>query len=169
MKLTRRHVLATAAAVPAAAALGGLALGARWWDRPPGAGLAALSADEHAFVDALAEAWMPAGGTPALSGAEARLADFFDDVLAHVDATNRALLKVLLQALDDLPFVTHGAAFRDLGLADRDAVLRGWLTTDQSLLRNGVTGVVALLALGWADHPDVAAWLSPMFPCGVGR
>jgi hypothetical protein len=169
MKITRRHVLAAMAAVPAvgAAAAGGLAL--RWWDRPPGEGLRRLSVDEHDFVVALAEAWLPAGGTPALSGADAELGRFLDEVIDGMAPETGTQLKLLLQALDDLPRLTRLSAFRHLPLADRTDVLRSWMHTDQWLLRNGVQALLVLMGTGYTTHPEVVETLRPWFACGYGR
>lgn len=169
MQLTRRHVLAASSALAAAGVLSCAGLRARWWDQAPGAGLSALSADEHAFVQALAEAWMPAGGTPALSGADARLGDFVDAVLAEMREPERSLLKLLLQALDDATIPTHLAAFTSLPLDARTAALQGWVDARSSTVRQAIRAVLALLSEGWTQHPDVVAVLRPEFPCGIGR
>jgi len=82
--ITRRQVLAAIGAVPVVGALGAAATAWQWWDRPAAEGLVALSADKHAFVQALAEAWMPPGGSPPISGAEAELGRFLDDVVGSM-------------------------------------------------------------------------------------
>lgn len=169
MKLGRRHVLAALLAVPVAGGLGAAGLAWRWWDRPPGEGLKRLSQDEHDFVDALAEAWLPEGGTPAISGRGAALGRFFDEVIDGMAHGTGTELKLLLQALDDLTFATHASAFRHLPLDTRIEVLRGWLHSDQWLLRNAVQATIVLAGTGYTAHPDVVAVLRPMFPCGLGR
>lgn len=169
MKFTRRHLLATSGALAAAGAIGAGGLALRWWDRPPGAGFAALSLDEHAFVDAIAEAWMPEGGEPSLSGRQAKCGDFFDATLAAMPRQQAKLLKLLLQVLDDTTLVTHGAAFRHLDQAAREAVLHGWIHHDQHLLRGAVQALMILLGVGYTTHPDVAAALQPNFTCWYGR
>lgn len=170
MKLpTRRQVLATSAAVAAVGAFGAGATAWRWWDRPAGPGLKALSPDEHDFVQALAEAWMPPGGEPALSGAAAQLGLFFDDLLTGVLPTNRKLLKLLIQALDDATLPTHLAAFRHLDRPAREAVLAGWLHHDQHLLRSAVQGLVVLISLGFTTHPEVAPVFQRSMNCAYGR
>lgn len=169
MKLTRRHVVAAVAAIPAAGALCGGGLYARWWDRPPGAGRLRMSEDEYDFVQAIAEAWLPPGGTPALSGREADLGGFLDGVLAGMTDAAGNELRVLLQALDDLTWPTHGAAYRSLPLAERTLVLKGWLHSDLWLLRNATQAVLVLMGTGYSTHPEVAAVLRPMFPCGLSR
>jgi hypothetical protein len=168
VRITRRHLLATAAAVPVVGALASAGLAWRWWDRPPGQGLKRLSADEHAFVQAVAEAWMPAGGDPPLSGADARLGDFVDDVVAGMTPGGARDFKLLLQVLDDLPVVTHLAPFRSLSLEARADVLEGWLHRSTWLVRNAAAGVLVLVGEGWAMHPDVIGILRPSFRCGYG-
>lgn len=128
-----------------------------------------LSTDEYDTAQALAEAWMPPGGTPPLSGRDADLGAFFDDVLAGADPTTRKLMKALLQILDDATLPTHGSAFRTLGLEARTDALHGWLISSNGALRSASQGVIALMSMGWTTHPDVAAILQPMFGCGYGR
>jgi hypothetical protein len=168
VRITRRHVLATALAVPVVGGLASAGLAWRWWDRPPGEGLKRLSADEHAFVQAVAEAWMPRGGDPELSGADARLGDFVDDVASGMTPGGGRELKLLLQLLDDLTVPTHLAPFRTLSLEARAEVLEGWLHRSPWLLRNAASGVLVLIGEGWAMHPEVIGWLRPSFRCGYG-
>lgn len=169
MTLTRRHVLAALAGVPVAGALGVGTLAFRWWDRPPGAGLQRLSPDEHDFAQAMAEAWMPPGGEPALSGADAELGRFLDEVVAGMEPAMAREFKLLLQALDDLTVPTRLSAFRHLDLPTRIEVLDGWLHHDQWLLRNATQAVLVLLGTGWTTHPEVVVHLRPYFRCGYGR
>ncbi len=169
MQVTRRQVLAATAAVPV---LGGLGVGTAvwsWWDRPAGAGLKALSEEEHAFVQALAEAWMPRGGTPELSGADARLGDFFDDLMAAMPPPTAKELRLLLHALDHLPVPVRGRRFTSLSLATRSHALAGWLNHPLFLVRDGAAAVMVLIGMGWTTHPEVVPVIRTMFPCGYGR
>lgn len=167
--ITRRTVLATSAGLAAAATLGVGTTVWRWWDRPPGEGLAVLSEDEHAFVQAVAEAWMPRGGVPELSGADAELGAFLDGVLTAMSPTNQRLLKLLTQVLDDWTLPAHLGAYRTLSLEARQTVLRGWLHHDNHLVRTAVQGLLVLIAVGWTTHPDVAPVLRPSMNCWYGR
>lgn len=169
MKLTRRMVLAATAGVAAAGAVGAGSVAFRWWDRPAGEGLSALSTEEHAFAQALAEAWMPPGGEPALSGADAELGGFLDAVVAGMEPATGRELKLLLHLLDDLSLPTDLGPYRSLALPRRIELLRGWLHSDLSLLRSAAQGVLILLAVGWTTHPEVVGALRPMYPCGYGR
>lgn len=169
MRITRRHLIALTGASAGLAAMGALGVFERWWDRPHGEGLAVLSLDEYEFLQAMAEAWMPRGGTPALSGADANLGAFVDDLLTHVDPPTPTLLKALFQGLDDKPIGGWFAAYRHLPLEDRQILLRQWLDHDNALFRGGVSGTIALLGFGWTTHPDVAKLLQPWYGCGYGR
>ena len=73
---TRRKLLAAAAALTAAGAAGAGAVAWRWWDQPAHAGWGFLSSSEVDFLEALADALFPPGGTPPLAGADAGLARF---------------------------------------------------------------------------------------------
>lgn len=167
--ITRRQVLAASAAVPV---LGGLGLGTAvwsWWDRPAGAELQALSPDEHAFAQALAEAWMPRGGTPELSGADARLGDFLDQLIAAMHPQRGRELKLLLHGLDHLPVPVRASRFTHLDLDTRSRALAGWLDHPVHLVRDGTAAVMVLLGMGWTTHPEVVPVIRSMFPCGYGR
>jgi hypothetical protein len=169
VKITRRHVLATTAAVAAAGALGVGATALRWWDRTPAEGLKVLSPDEHAFIQAVAEAWMPRGGVPELSGADAGVGNFLDQTLLSMNPMNRKLLKLLMQFLDDSTLPTEFSAYRHLPRKRRQQILKGWMHSDNHLLRSAVQGLCVLLSIGWTTHPEVAAVLRPSMRCWYGR
>ena len=168
-RISRRHVLAAMAAVPVAATIGTGAVAYSWWDRPADAPLKALSADEHAFVQALGEAWMPRGGTPELSGADARLGDWMDELLAGMPPQTRKELKILLHLLDNLPVPTRLGRFQALDRETRSQVLEAWLDHPVFLVRDAAAAVMVLLGVGWTTHPEVVGLLRPMFRCGYGR
>lgn len=169
MKITRRHVLAATAAAAAAAGAGIGAVGWSWWDRPPAAGLAALSLEEHAFAQALAEAWFPPGGDPALSGADAQLGDWLDGVIAALPAATGKQMKLLLHALDAATLPTHAHTFRGLPVDARTAVLNGWLNGDNYYLRSATQALLVLLGEGWTTHPQIVDRLRPFYGCTYGR
>lgn len=168
MPITRRHVLAALSATAVVSALGAGGVAWSWWDRPPGVGLHALSEDEHAFVVALAEAWMPPGGEPALSGAEAGLGHFMDELVAAMSPAQGKELKLLINLLDDFTVPRRMARFAALDLDTRIAVLAGWLGSDNHFLRSGVQALVALLASGYTMHPSIAARVNEWYLCGYG-
>lgn len=167
-RFSRRQVLAAMSAFAAIGAGGATFAVVRWYDRPAGSGRLALSDVEYELVDALAEAWMPPGGVPALSGRDARLAAFVDEVIARMRDPEQGLLKTLLAALDDLPRLGGRGRFAALPLADRIEVLQGWADSSLPDVRAAIRAILALLSEGWTQHPDVVAHLRPGFPCGVG-
>ncbi len=168
MSITRRHVLAAMAAVAATGTTTAGGVAWQWWNRAPGEGLKALSQHEYDIVQAMAEGWMPRGGTPALSGADANLGAYLDSVLADMAPLDRKGLKLLIQAVDDLCLVSDGGTFRSLSVDRRSELVQFWLSSEINLVRSAFTALFILMSIGWTSHPDVAAHLSPMFPCGNG-
>jgi hypothetical protein len=169
MRITRRQVLAAMGATAAAAVVGAGAVRAAWWDRPPGAGVKALSDGEHRFAQSLAEAWMPRGGDPPLSGSDANLGAYLDEIVAALDAPPRRQLKLLLHGLDCSTLPTHLSTYHALDLEPRAALLHGWLDSDNYLERSAIQAVMVLMALGWSTHPDVVGIVRPWFGCTYGR
>lgn len=169
MQITRRHVLALLAATTAAAGVGAGGLALRWWRRSPGEGLKVLSRDEYEFVQAVAEAWLPPGGEPEISGAEANVGAFLDETLVHAEGATAELLKLLFQGLDDKPLGGWFHPYRRLPLADRQVILHDWMHHDNPTFRRAIAGVMALLGMGYTIHPMVAEVLRPSFGCGYGR
>lgn len=157
------------AALPIGAALSAGGLGWRWSHQAAGAGLRALSADEYAIAQAIGSAWMPSGGDPPLSGADANVGAFLDEVVARLDGQTRPALKLLLHLLDDAPLLTHGCTFRDLSADTSSEVLQGWLDGPLPEERGAIAGLLVLIADAYTTHPTVAAMLAPMFGCGFGR
>ena len=169
MQITRRQVLAATAAVPVVGALGAGATAWSWWDRPAGQGLKALSTDEHAFIQSMAEAWMPRGGRPELSGADAELGYFVDDVVAAMDRHTRKEIKILFHALDHLPVPRRGSTFQGLQLETRSRALEAWLDHPTWPVRDGAAAVLVLISMGWTTHPEVAVVINSLFRCRYGR
>lgn len=166
MQITRRHVLATGAAMSAAVGLGAGNVAFRWWDQPAGEGLQVLSRDEFAFVQALAEAWKPAGGTPALSGAEANIGHFVDAAVANMPPFDAKGMRLLMQVLDDLPMLGRLTPYRNLSLRMRQEILAAWIESPTYYLRMGVMGIMVFISFGWTLHPKVSPVLGRSFGCG---
>ena len=168
-RVSRRQVLAISGLVAAAGA-GGVALRVvSWWDVPADAPYACLSEREARLADSLAEALFPAGGRPALSGADAGLARFLDDVLDATPAPTAELLRLFLHALDDFTRLSHFAGYVELPLAERSALLEGWSQSDNYLFRSAVSGLVLFLSMGYCLHPEVKEACGWVFPCGFGE
>lgn len=166
MRLTRRHLLAASALVAAGAATGVGAVAWRWWDQPADTPYVALSPDEIAILDALADACFPPGGTPPMGGAEAGVARYFDGVLAGLEPTQRKLLKVGLHALDAAPLATHGGYLTELPVVDASAAVAGMLASSRHEIRGLAQSLSLFVGMAWFAHPDVRAIVGPGFACG---
>jgi len=168
VKIERRHVLAAMAGTAAAGAAGVGTVAFTWWDPVPGQGLKVLSQHEYEVIQSLAEAWMPRGGTPELSGADAELGRFLDGMLQHMPPLETTGLKLLIQALDDGTLLTEGATFHSLSLDRRSQLLAEWLSSRNTLLRSAVMALMALMAMGWTTHPEVVVYVNENFQCRFG-
>jgi len=158
------------AGLTTAAAGAGVALtAARWWEQPPTAPYAYLSADEVEFLDALAEAALPAGGTPSLGGAGADVGRYLDVVLAGMVGWQRSLVRLSMHALDNLARASHGVPFHALPAADAQAQLRDWLTTPVHAQRAIAQSLYLFVVMAWCAHPEVAPTIAPWFHCGFGE
>ncbi|MCB9682778.1 MAG: gluconate 2-dehydrogenase subunit 3 family protein [Alphaproteobacteria bacterium] len=168
--ITRRMLLAATGAIGLGAVVAGTVTYRRWWDRPPGGGHKALSPEEYDVVQAMAEAWMPASdGEPDISGAEADCGAFVDEVVARMPADQRKLFKLMLHIIDDTTQAIEFAPYRTLSLERRAGHLAVWLKSPIFYHRQGVQAVMALIALGYTSHPDVAPYFAQWFRCGYGR
>ncbi len=166
---TRRQVLATSAAVATATVAVSAGHVASWWDRDAAAGFLALSPQEVAIVEGLAEAMFPPGGDPPLSGKEAGLAHYFDGIMAAMDSPTDKLLRLLLHALDDWAFFEAGLPYAQLPLDSRMDKLQGWMSHESHHVRGALSGLLVFLGMGYCGHPDVKSAAGWVFPCGYSR
>jgi len=166
MKVTRRMVLAATGALAVGATVG--SVGVHWWNQPAGSDLRALSDSEFHFAQALAEAWMPPGGDPALSGADAGLGHFLDEVVARMAPPKADQFKFLLQACDASTLPTDFSRFSALPLARRSELLNDWMRSGSYLRRQALSGVLSLMSFGWTIHPDVVQAFRPYYGCWYG-
>lgn len=168
--MTRRMVLAATGALGVGAAVVGGTTYSRWWNQPAGKSLTSLSQEEYQVVQRLAEAWMPPGsGPPDISGAEAECGRFVDEVCTRMRADQRKLLKLALHIINQVPYVTTMKTLIQLDRYEAAPHLDAMLESDLFYLRQGVGAVMALIALGYTSHPEVAPSISPWFNCGFGR
>ena len=128
-----------------------------------------MTSGEAALLDALAEAWFPPGGVPALSGAEAGVARYLDELFSLMDEPTPSLLRTLLHAIDDWSALRHGGSYASLPLAERITLLKGWAGSDNHLLRGAITGLGTFIATAYTGHPEVKAACGWQFPCGYER
>ncbi|MEC7947388.1 MAG: hypothetical protein VX265_07440 [Myxococcota bacterium] len=169
MQLTRRHVLAMTALTTGAAAATAGVVGARWWDRPAGAGFRHLSAAEGVFLRAFAGATYPATVAIPHDGGDLALDHYLDDALQTMVGTQRSLVKVLLHALDTWPMPRRRHAFADLDRPQQQQVVDHWTTHFRSEVRQAATSLVLLVGMGYTTHPRVAPFFASLHTCGYGR
>ncbi len=168
-KITRRQVLAASGLIAAAGAIGVGVRVASWWDQDAEHPYTKLSPREVELVDAIADAMFPKGGTPALSGSEAKIAPWLDVVLASQPDPTPDLVRLLLHGLDDHARLTSGRSLTGLDDAARADKLRGWLTNDNHLVRGAVSSITLFVAMGYCGHPDVIEACGWKWPCGFER
>lgn len=169
-EVTRRMVLVASGAVALGATVVVGAKYNQWWNLPPGAGRKALAPGEYAVIQAMAEAWMPPGDeAPSLSGAQADCGAFVDEVVSRMPGEQRRLFKLLLNVLDETPYVVEFTRYTKLGLSDRAKHLELWLASPLYYHRQGVAAVMALISMGYTSHPEVAPFFASYFGCGYGR
>lgn len=153
-----------------ATAIGGVGVRVvSWYDRDPSEGYRCLTSHEADLLDALAEAWFPPGGVPALSGARAGVSRYLDELFSVMDEPTPSLLRTLLHTLDDWSRLRHGGGLVTLALDTRIEVLRGWTSHDNHLLRGAIGGLGTFIATAYCGHPDVKAACGWQFPCGYER
>ena len=168
MRVTRRQILALAAAGAAVAMVGsGVALRS-WWERPAGRDYRVLDDTEGAIVQALAGAAFPSGGEIDVPGSAIGLDHFFDELLAHMEPTAAHELRLLVRVLDAGPLWSRRSTFRSLDATDQRATLATWLDDDLLEVRSAAMGVLVLLGSGWALHPRVSAVFARWHQCGFG-
>jgi hypothetical protein len=168
-RITRRQMLAATAVVAAAGTVGGGLRVRSWWDQDAQDEWQVLSPREVELVDALADAMFPPGGTPALSGSESGVTRWFDAVLGSLPEPTGELIRLLLHALDDQTRVTTGRSLTGLSIEDRSDKLRGWLASDNHLVRGAVSSISLFLSMGYCGHPDVKEACGWIWPCGFER
>jgi hypothetical protein len=167
-RVTRRQALALSGLVAAAGAAG---IGLRafsWWDAPSGAAFAALSDREAQVIDSMAEALFPPGGVPALSGADAGISRFLDEVIDVMPGVTDNLLRLFICALDDTARLTRFSGYCELPLAERTELLSSWGQSPHYLFRSSVSSLVLFLSMGYCMHPEVKDACGWIFPCGYG-
>jgi hypothetical protein len=116
-----------------------------------------LRNSEREIVAACAEVLLPAGGAIPLSGMDAGVVDYFDDVLARIPVTTRFLLRALIQ------FVEHSPAFYGpfkkrvtrLSAEDRSKVLQGLANSRLYLLRTAFLGLRTVLTIAYFGNDEV--------------
>ncbi len=139
-----------------------------WWNAPPDTPYIWLSAEEAAFLVALARALYPPGGTPAMGGDEAGADHFVDRVLGVMPEFQRHGLKLLMHALDNAAYLQDLSPFRHLPPAAAEARLWSWLEGPVAEQRSAVQSLALLVGMAYSTHPEVAPHFARWCGCGYG-
>lgn len=172
MRPTRRQLLIALGGVGAtlgAVGAGSAVLVHRWYDRERGQGYTNLSLEEAAVLRAFAGAIWPITAHTEISGEDANLDHFFDEIIGVWPETTRDMMRVLINALDDLSALEAGAGLPALDPLARTALLMGWHDSEIPELRSAVQSLVVLLGQGWSTHPDLKGPVRGLYKCGYGR
>lgn len=124
---------------------------------PVGGQRSVLRSKEREIVAACAEVLLPAGGAIPLSGLDAGVVAYFDDVMAQIPRTTQLLLRALLQ------FVQHSPTFygplkrpiTKLGVEDRRRVLEGLMNSRSYLLRTAFLGLRTVITIAYFGNEEV--------------
>jgi hypothetical protein len=142
------------------ALVGGAALLARgvFLGYPEGLTTRHLSRKEQAILAAAADALFPPGGPIPLSGTEAGAIPYLDAYVGRVDAAQRALMRLLFQAVEHGPwlFGPRLARFTRLGAAERIVFLRLLAKSDRYFLRVIFLSLRVMLTMAYLANEEVA-------------
>lgn len=122
-----------------------------------GAAPGAMTASERAVIQACAEVLIPAGGAIPVSGVEAGVVAYFDNVLARVPVTTRLLLRALIRFVEVSPWVYGPFKTRMSRLAPehRARVLRSLMNSRIYLLRTAFLGLRTVLTIAYFGSDEV--------------
>ncbi len=123
---------------------------------PPGR-KSVLRSREKKIVTACAEVLLPAGGAIPVSGLDAGVVDYFDDMLSKVPPMTRVLLRGLLQLVEHSPTV-YGPLKRPvtrLGAEDRRKVIARLMVSRSYLVRTAFLGLRTVLTIAYFGNEQV--------------
>ena len=166
--INRRQLLLCSTIVAGGAAITAGLFVYSWWDTPPEEPYQALNIKEAKLVSLLSSAVFPGGDTLSFDGAQAQLDRFFDLFLTHMNAENRTLLKLLLQATDRISLPSQGTLFSNLSHAEQQLCIENMLNHDHHLIRSAYQSLIAILGMGYTTHPTITSIISPLHRCGYG-
>jgi hypothetical protein len=134
-----------------------------------------LSRKEQAILAAAADALFPSGGPIPLSGTDAGAIPYLDAYVGRVDRTQRALMRLLFQAIEHGPWLLgpRFARFTRLGAADRVVFLGKLAKSNLYLLRIVFLSLRVMLTMAYLANQDVArrmrieSNLAPFAPRGA--
>ena len=117
-----------------------------------------LSRKEQAILAAAADAMFPPGGPIPLSGTDAGAIPYLDAYVGRVDRTQRALMRLLFQAVEHGPWLLGPrlSRFTRLGVADRIVYLRKLAKSDLYFLRIIFLSLRVMLTMAYLANDNVA-------------
>ena len=117
-----------------------------------------LSRKEQAILAAASDALFPPGGPIPLSGTEAGALPYLDAYVGRVDRSQRALMRLLFQAIEHGPwlFGPRVARFTRLGAAERIAYLRKLSKSDLYFHRVVFLSLRIMLTMAYLANEEVA-------------
>lgn len=117
-----------------------------------------MSRKEQAILAAAADALFPPGGPIPLSGTEAGAIPYLDAYVGRVDRTQRALMRLLFQAVEHGPWLLgpRFARFTRLDAAERIAFLRRLAKSDLYFLRVIFLSLRVMLTMAYLANETVA-------------
>lgn len=117
-----------------------------------------LSRKEQAILAAAADALFPPGGPIPLSGTEAGTIPYLDAYVGRVDRSQRALMRLLFQAIEHGPWLLGPrlARFTRLGAAERIAFLRKLSKSNLYFHRVVFLSLRVMLTMAYLANEEVA-------------
>jgi hypothetical protein len=134
-----------------------------------------LSRKERAILAAAADALFPPGGPIPLSGTDAGAIPYLDAYVGRVDRTQRALMRLLFQAVEHGPWILgpRFVRFTRLRAAERTLFLGKLAKSDLYFNRVIFLSLRVMLTMAYLANEDVARRmrieinLAPFAPCPV--
>ena len=167
--MNRRHLIAIAGlAAISGPTLVGVQL-YQWWDVPPDAPYHLLHTHEAKMVQHICRAMFPAGEEITVDGGDLYLERFFDQLLLTLGETEQKLIKLFLQFIDKMSYLSeYRAPFLELSVQQQQHFLEGQLQSSNYLVRNAFLSIITLLGMGYTSHPQISPRIAIYHRCGYG-
>ena len=163
----RKFIIYSTIAASSASIAAGLSV-YQWWDTTPETPYIHLNKREAHIIQCIAQSTFPSGPQSSIDGKDAQIDRFFDQFLDQLLHQNRTLLKMLIQATDRISLPTHRSYFTSLSTEEQQEIIEGLLHSDQHLIRSAYLSLIAILGMGYSNHPQIAEKLSVFHRCGYG-
>lgn len=161
MRLTRRRLIAGAAAAATAASCAGLLA-----ESIPAAGARCLTSREITVVSAIAEVMFPGAPFP-VDGIGAGVPLEVDRIVAEVlEPVHASGFRALLHALEWGTLASRGSPFSSLSREARAEVLETWLAPELFTRRIAADAFRVVLGMAYFSNPTVLAHIGWRTGCG---